>query len=691
MIQEAVETGNITRSKWPDRDVNNLNVLYTGNGRMGCCLDLYGLMNTPFNESGSMFKTANTALHHADHWTRGAYGLDFYLPAARLLWEDSGAVQAPVFYRQEQNIYDGIITTTMHFPECRMAMRACFSHVQKDVLAVELTVCGDVSGLHRLVLLPLTEYLASYEQQIKGSMTECSLGSDNRTWSCRLRAGTADTFVRLRLADVEGNIDLSGTDKGATVTFGESGLRRCLLLIGISSSSRQRELQEEMDQIRTAEAFFAESRESWHKRWGDSFIKVAEPNIQAMWARSLHYIFCTLSNERHSPPSPTGWTGNGWAFHFPQDLSYVHPALLRLGHFDIAKAIVEFYHSFLGDMERYTQRIYHAKGTMWAWEFPIGHGDDLLKDGFPNWFQFEIHNAAYPARMAYETSLFVRDEDWSRAFAWPIVRETARFFSSILWKDGLGKWNLHVEPSMGQDEYGGHNRSNYLCALFSAQYSLQSAISMAERFDTGLEDIPHWRTILQDGLAFSKLYNGLLGIYNTVETKEGKADFGKQKHPVQLNPLVFLPLASEPDKYAVRAYHMRSDICGDIRFNHSSGWTLAAFWLASSHMGDGSGLLSSVQKMLDMQYADNDLIQLFESSAWRGMPFYTTAHGLYLQALQDAIVSDYWGKLQIGAAYPGAWGDVTFHGLHTRFGDVLTGRFDGGEWAVERIPADVSR
>jgi len=108
-------------------------------------------------------------------------------------------------------------------------------------------------------------------------------------------------------------------------------------------------------------------------------------------------------------------------------LDQANVGLVINDHLDIARAWVDFYRSRLENMQDYTQRIYGARGSMWAWEFPIGPQSELLKEGTPNWFQFELHNAAYPARMARETAQYLRDPQWAVTQAWPIVREAARF------------------------------------------------------------------------------------------------------------------------------------------------------------------------------------------------------------------------------------------------------------------------
>jgi hypothetical protein len=359
-----------------------------------------------------------------------------------------------------------------------------------------------------------------------------------------------------------------------------------------------------------------------------------------------------------------GWTGAGWRFHFPQDISYIHPALLRMGHYDLAKRIVEFYCERIDDMRTITHRIYGGRGTMWAWEFPIGTGTDLLKDASPNPYQYEIHNAAYPVRMAYETSLHLNDAAWTAEIALPVIRESAEFYASHLVKEANGRYSLEVTPSMSQDEFAKPNGRNYLCALYSARYTFRVASAM------GLKEYDEF---LRAGLAFDRLIDAEHGIYCTGEIML-EENFGKEKHPVQLNPLVFLP-SPELDKYEQNAYEKRYDICSAAKSRIYHGWTLAMFWLASSHIGNAEALATELAMADDADYRDPERLEFYESSKVPSSIYYVTTHGVYLQAVQDAFVSDMFGDLRIESCVPASWKGSEYVNLHAFGGRVFSGKY----------------
>ena len=381
-----------------------------------------------------------------------------------------------------------------------------------------------------------------------------------------------------------------------------------------------------------------------------------------MTARSIYYVVSSFATGDSSPSAPMGWSGYGWPFHFPQDISFLHPAMLRLGMIDLAKAIVDYFGKTLSDMEKISRRIYGGRGAMWAWEYPIHPGDHLMKSGSPNIYQFEIHNAAYPARMAYETALQLNDPDWTERTAKPIIRASAEFYASHLIPDN-GKWSLHVIPSMSQDELASENKRNYLCALYSARYCFITARKMG---------MTEYQKYLDDGLRFDLLVDEEEKLYKTSEEMLSE-NWGKEKHPVQLNPIVFLPVG-HLDKYEENAYRRRAFICAATRQDIFYGWTPGTFWLAASHMGDGDALYQELHRCQRSDFMDPDQLGFYETTNNFDSPYYVTTHGFWLQAVLDAFVCDYNGETHLCAAVPEAWRGAEYHNLRTKDGVAHSGK-----------------
>ncbi len=675
-VQNSLAAGNVIRNEWPGDFSNHIN-LYLGNGRCGACFDAYGLMHNGLRENRQSI--SNTTVMHADHWHRGAYGLDYWLPLARLVWAIDPPAP-PTSYNQELDLYDARLTTRMAWSGLVVSLVAWFHPEQRDMWAVEIAYSATAdTNMPDLLIVPETDLQVHYKQHVTGVAN--TLEHNCGWWLCQVLVGSADSLLLTRVFSSQGQCCLVPLPKGMGIRFaGERGQH--LLLFGAAATTRREELCQAAADVEDPKMLSAQARHGWHKRWGCSAIQVPDKAYQALWARSAYYVLASYAPDVRAPAPPNGWSGNGWPFHFPQDLSFIHPALLRLGHLDIARSWVEYYRMCLDETRRFTTKIFGKTGTMWPWVFPMSPNGDLLEDGAPNWCHYEIHNMAYPARMAREAALYLRDRLWAEEVAWPVVRESARFAYAVLTQTEDGTYGIHVIPSMGQDERGGRNASNYLCALFSARYALSTACAMAVELGITSPEVTAWRSVLERGLAFSRLYDAAKRYYLTVEGFKGSDQLGKQKHPVQLNPIIFLPTGPLDEATAV-AYRQRHQLCVGVAERRYAGWTLAAYWLAASHMKEPAALLYELAQSVAADYVDAGWLQIYESSHAHHMPFYVTSHGLYLQALQDALVSDYWGNTEIGAACPDEWQEVSFTSLFTADGHVLSGQKAGDTWRVD--------
>lgn len=669
--RSAIDSGNITRTSWPEPARQPLS-LYQGSGRSGALWNAWGLMD----RSEGAGTGESSGWMHADHWHRGRYGLDAWMPVGRLVWANAEP-PAPMIYEQALTLWDGRLSTRMTIPAGDIGFCSYFDPGNPDILAFEIEYDFAEGVLPSLLLEPALTYVGAYTGTIDG--TACVLEHDEgQGWGLlRVEVGTANSVMGLKVEDLDGASLLSSESGGLRLDFKERRGRHVLWL-GAAGAVRKDELVIGLRQA-SAARWARIARRNWQKRWGSGWIRLPNSNLQALWARSHYYILCSYGADVRSPAAPMGWTGFGWPYSFPQDLSYIHPALLRLGHYDIAKAWVDFYHRTIPSMQEMTSRIYEAKGCMWAWEYPIGEQSSILREGAPNVYQYEIHNAAYPARMAYETALHLADPAWSREVAWEVVRETARFFASTLRRGSDGLWELCVVPSMGQDEIDVGEGRNYLCSLFSAKYSLSTAVRLSRRLEIDDEEIAGWEAILAEGLAFPRLLDAS-GLYGTREGVGAEGCLGSQKHPIQLNPLVFLPL-DEVSEQELLAYARRHELCQGGETREYLGWTLPAYWLASSHLGESAKLIEDIECGVSSRNIDPDWTQIYESSKGRH-PYYMTSHGLYMQALQDALVADFWGEAKLGNSCPEEWDEISFGGLRTADGQMWAGEFRNGEWRI---------
>ena len=628
------ESADIIRSAWPVETCKSLN-LYLGTGRCGGSFDSYGLQHQS-DEDRAAIRVGRTRLAHADVWHRGRHGLDTMVPLCRVVWSSPPA--EPRSYRQHLRLADGSLTTEFHGDHFSYTLiaRTSPAEADRDLLDFEITWHGGERP--DLVVEPVPVYQSDYSGAMEA---ETSVSIDGPRAVIALRRGNSEG---LTLVHVSGDAAITTDGTRVRIRLSEmSGSARITLALG--AAGRLPDLHAALDRRAAMDgpAVANSTAAAWAARWGKNPDAPAgmAPELSTLYWRSHYHLLCSYAPDVRCPAPPMGFAGNAWGFHFPQDLSYIHPALLAHGHTDITRAHVEFYHSRLANQLALTREIYGKPGVCWSWEFPIGPDARLFRPedgGPPNNFQFEIHNASCPAKMAVETAAALKDPAWTRDVAWPMVRESARFLAACLHLEADGTRSIQVTPSMGQDEFGGPNAKNYLCALFATEYTLGHAVRLAAETGASDAESEQWAAILRAGLAYQRLLLAEHGFFAANESIPFAPR--QQKHPVQLNPLWILPLDREPDAPTITAYRQRRFITssdrdgqrhGGIPTGYYDGWTLFAFQLAATTLGDAAGYAHELREMLPARAIDPGHITIYESSGfWQ--PYYTTSMGLFMQA-----------------------------------------------------------
>ncbi len=632
-MNEIFPTGDIVRSHWPvetDKSVN----LYLGTGRCGGCFDAYGLQHRADADPAAK-RVSSTRLSHAEVWHRGRFGFDSQVPLTRLVW--SVAPGEPQAYHQHLRLATGSLETRFESEGFAYTLACSTSPAEadRDFLRLHLTWSGSIRPA--LCIETVRDFVTDYGDELPAT-TRFDL--DGQHAGFHISRGTSEGLCLVHFA---GKVTATANgDRLALELAAPEGAATLTLALG--PAARRTELEARLSALSEMDwpVWKDHAETAWKQRWGAKVEPPAglSPEHAALFQRSHYHLLCTYAPDVRCPAPPMGFTGNAWGRHFPQDLSYIHPALLAHGHSDITRAHVEFYHSCLSDQLRLTREFYKKPGVCWSWEYPIGPDARLFRPedgGVPNEFQFEIHNAAYPAKMAIETAAALNDAAWAAAVAWPVVRESARFLFACLQREANGTHSVVVTPSMGQDEFGGPNAKNYLCALFATEYTLREAVLLAGQIGCTDTETDAWAQVLADGLAYARLLHPEHAFFAANESIPFEPR--RQKHPVQLNPLWLLPLGREPDAPTLSAYRQRRLICSSEREGQRhpgiptgfyDGWTLFAFQLSAARLGDRVGCAHELREMLPARAVDPDHITIYESSGfWQ--PYYTTSMGLYLQ------------------------------------------------------------
>ena len=404
-----------------------------------------------------------------------------------------------------------------------------------------------------------------------------------------------------------------------------------------------------------------------------------------VWLRSRYYLQASLPPFPTHVMEPTGLNANIWGHGFPQDMYYVVENLPRLGLQELADAQFPIWLEMLPGVIRYTKRLTGCDGAFFPWIPPFEDMDGFEVNGPTNPDSYEFHNSAYVAAMVWHSWEIAGDRKFLDQYR-PILREVARFFSCLTEIPERGAARISHPLIRSQDEamQPGMMAQSPLCAMLGARAVFKfylGCCDVAGGDDHVLE--ARCREILARDFDFEALLRPDGTMKTTINDNRPQ---GFQKHPVQLNPIAYLPQPELLEKHPafLDAWRNRWDLTMDAREPRSCGWTFAEFALASARMGDGEALRRDLDLVQPARYADGQWIQFYESSCLRGWqhkkPYYFTTNGLYLQALTDAICQYWRGTVDLFAALLPEWEEdaFSFRGLRTPGGIEVSGEWDAG-------------
>lgn len=633
-IEKAIRSTELERKTYADTAVINL---YQGNGVFGSSYGALGLHINPA-KNAALSKYGKTEYYNMNYFVRGKFAADYLIPLAKFYWEKEP--EKITKYNQTQSYYDGTISTHFEYGKNNVTVKTWFDAVDKNLAGLKVAVEGKSSDI---IFKPLDILEVHYDQKL----TQISkITNEKDQWKIELSCLDKTMFVYLKT-----NAAVKLQDSNLVLTL-HSGENNILLSV------------KEPVTI-SAEQSLQQNTAWWHNKWQAMGILITpEIHAQQMWVRSMAQFLYSFNDQKSGLPPPMGFTGNHWNFGYPQDVSFVHTMLLSTGNIDMAKSWIEYFSERIPGMKAYTKRLLNVDGIMAPWVFPLGDFEGYHMPSVPNKFYYEIHNSGYLARMTYETAVFVNDQKWTDKYARPLLSETAKFYKNVCQKGPDNLWHIIIQPSTGQDEKGGVNQDDYLCALFSAEYCFQKAI------EYNLDEDGTYATILKEGLAFPALKSER-GIYFTNKGR-GESDYGSQKHPVQLNPLAFLPIEKSVSATSQTAYDLRYDITMGAKKPYFFGWTLGEFLLAGSRIGNVAEWQKDWDNLRKADYVDAEWIQVFETSGVYKDSYYNITNGLITQSLLNNIVSDWYGKLEIAKCNP--WKEkVYLKNIYSKLGVIVSG------------------
>ena len=615
-------SGNIEQGSKQLSNIENWVASYLGNGLLGGCFDYAGLQFQDGTE-GRPDIIGDTYFVSQSHYVHGRYGMDYALPIGRLqadIAHNGKTVELSnhttlTKLSQSLDIRKGILQTRYSLrggPTVKQTQ--FFSQVRKHVFAAKVESEADI----RFRFVPITQtpyhYGSHFETEVKTQALEgCTVHE--------IPTNLQTTAVALKQSDD-------------------------LVLVSVYSSlETDNPAQACIDDISSAvdagsHTLLAEQQAWWNQYWDESDVSIPHP-LDSIWKRANYYIGCSCADQKTHPPLVFGLARVQWPAYFPQDYFYAYTNTFAANHLKQAAGTSEFWFEILRHAEDYAKRVFGLDGAVYPWTPTVFDWHDYHRNArVPNSCYYELHNSAYVAKMCHDYYLHTCDESYLREKAYPVIKQIARMYASMTTIID-GRAQIRFKPNTSQDEGSPTGMPNYFDTLVSAEFTLRLAGQLAERFgDSATSQM--CSKILDAGYAYERLE--FEDTYSVFEGDVRTEDF--QKHPVQLNPITWLPIQRFFEDPRIRAYHARRyDICRGYKDASSTAWTLGQFMLASCRLRMPDELAKDIENIQRCRIMDPAYTQTFEST--RRSPHFLTTIGLFMQAITETLVQTHNGFTEI--------------------------------------------
>lgn len=240
--------------------------------------------------------------------------------------------------------------------------------------------------------------------------------------------------------------------------------------------------------------------QAWDELWKSDIQIEGDPQSQQDIHSMLYHLYSFTRAGSSFSLSPMGLSGLGYNGHVFWDTDiWMFPALLVL-HPEIAKSLIDYRFERL-DAAKRNAFAHGYKGAMFPWE-----SADTGVEETPVWAlsgPFEHHITACVALAAWNYYAVTQDKEWLKEKGWPILSQTADFWSSRVERNGPGHYE--IKNVVAADEWA-ENVDNNAFTNAAAKVNLQNATAAAKLL--GIKADPDWLLVAQN-IPILKMENGV--------------------------------------------------------------------------------------------------------------------------------------------------------------------------------------
>jgi hypothetical protein len=400
----------------------------------------------------------------------------------------------------------------------------------------------------------------------------------------------------------------------------------------------------EPDKIRALgyETLLAEQRALWDAYWDEGWVELPEKKLQEVYATAQYHL--RINATRWSMPVgifQSHWHGRYFAF----DEMFMFRGLLSSGHLEIARRVPEFRRSHLEAAKERAYRYFNKAGSaaLFVWETVEAAGVEAAPPGF--WLEHIFHMSTI-ACCAHDYYRYSGDEAYLRDTGYPLLRACAEYFRvHAIYEESCGR--IYVGKCTDLERLGAARENAYMTSC-GAINTLMNAAEAADLLAEDKELAGEWRR-LAEGLRRHLPHDGEKYIPYPGCKDKSVAVFSA------VFPFPALPLSDPLQRRALDDFLAVAEVAGNMYPVGTSVCAWYASWMAIvyARLGDGEAALTLLRKAAEATGCFSEIFEIYETGHH---PWFTTAEGSFVQAINELLLQD--GR--VSPALPAAWEKLSY-------------------------------
>ena len=390
------------------------------------------------------------------------------------------------------------------------------------------------------------------------------------------------------------------------------------------------------------DGLLAEQHRLWDEYWEEGWVELPDKKLQEVYATSQYHL--RINATRWSMPVglfPTHWEGRYFGF----DEMFMFRGLASSGHFGVARRVPEFRRSHLEAAQLRAHRYFGKTGgaAHFVWETVEVPGVEGAPPGF--WLEHIFHMSTI-ACCANDFYRYTGDRDYLQQTGYPLLRACAEFFRvHAINEDASGR--IYVGKCTDLERLGAARENAYMTSC-GAINTLNAAADAAAVLAEDKELAGEWRR-LADGLRRFLPNDGEKYIPYPGCPDKSVAVFSG------IFPFPALPQDDPLQRRALDDFLAVAETAGNMYPVGTAVCAWYASWMAIvyARLGDGDAALALLSKAAAATGCFSEIFEIYETGHH---PWFTTAEGSFVQAINELLVQD--GR--VGAAMPSSWDHVAF-------------------------------